>query len=310
MNVLISTSSFAQHSREPLELLEAWGARYRLNAQGRKLAADEIASLLNDVDGLIAGTEPLTREVLARAPQLKVISRCGTGLDNVDLDAAQEFGIDVRNTPDAHVDAVAELSFAAILSLLRHLTEADRTVRSRDWHKPMGRLLRGKTVGLVGLGRVGRRLIELLSPFEVAVLACDPCEDREFAMANDVEYVSLDNLLERSDIVSLHLPYGKQAHHLIDRSRLGRMKPDAVLVNCARGGIVDEGALYEVMLAGRLGGAHIDTFEHEPYDGPLTELQNVTCSPHIGSYAVEGRIRMEREAVQNLIESLDGVRRP
>lgn len=305
MNVLISTSSFARHSREPLDMLEAWGAQYRLNAQGRKLTAEEIASLLGDVDGLVAGTEPLTREVLLRAPRLKVISRCGTGLDNVDLAAAEELGIQVRNTPDAHVDAVAELTLAAMLSALRKLPETDRSIRAGEWKKPMGRLLRGRTVGLVGLGRVGRRLIELLAPFHATVLATDPNEDRDFAASMGVQYVSLDELLEKSDIVSLHLPYSPDMHHFIDAERLGRMKADAVLINCARGGLVDEEALCDALQEGKLGGAHLDTFESEPYAGPLCELSGLTLSSHIGSYAVEGRVQMERQAVENLIACFD-----
>jgi D-3-phosphoglycerate dehydrogenase len=310
MNILISTSSFARHSREPLDLLDAQGARYRLNAQGRKLTADEIASLLGDIDGLIAGTEPLTREVLLRAPRLKVISRCGTGLDNVDLAAAAELGIQVRNTPDAHVDAVAELTLAVMLSTLRRLPEADRSIRAGAWEKPMGRLLRGRTVGLVGLGRVGKRLIELLSPFHVTVLASDPHEDRDFAAASGVEYVRLDDMLEHADIVSLHLPYSAQVHHLFDADRLSRMKPGSILVNCARGGLVDEAALCSALQEGHVGGAHLDTFEHEPYEGPLIGLPAVTLSSHIGSYAVEGRVQMEREAVQNLIACFDNETTP
>ncbi len=305
MNVLISTSSFARHSRDPLDMLEAWGAQYRLNAQGRKLTAEEIASLLGDVDGLVAGTEPLTREVLLRAPRLKVISRCGTGLDNVDLAAAEELGIQVRNTPDAHVDAVAELTLAAMLSALRKLPEADRSIRAGDWKKPMGRLLRGRTVGLVGLGRVGRRLIELLAPFQVDVLATDPNEDSDLAASMGVQYVTLDELLEKSDIVSLHLPYSADVRHLINAERLGRMKSDAVLVTCARGGLVDEEALCAALREGRLGGAHLDTFESEPYAGPLCELTGLTLTSHIGSYAVEGRVQMERQAVENLIACFD-----
>jgi D-3-phosphoglycerate dehydrogenase len=304
MNILISTSSFARYSRGPLDRLEGWGASYRLNAKGRKLTAEEISALLRDIDGLIAGTEPLTREVLEGAPRLKVISRCGTGLDNVDLSAASELGIQVRNTPEAHVDAVAELTLAAILDVLRHVTEADRCIRNGEWRKPMGRLLRGKTVGLIGLGRVGRRLIELLQPSEVALLATDPHEDCEYAAEHRVEYVKLDELLQGADVVSLHLPFCEEIRHLIDEERLSRMRPGAVLVNCARGGIVNEEALAVALEKGLIGGAHVDTFEREPYEGPLTELENVTLTPHIGSYAIEGRVQMEREAVENLIECM------
>jgi D-3-phosphoglycerate dehydrogenase len=305
MNVLISTSSFAQHSREPLDLLEAQGIRYRLNAKGRKLKADEIASILGDVDGLVAGTEPLTREVLLRAPRLKVISRCGTGLDNVDQAAAAELGIQVRNTPAAHVDAVAELTLAAILGMLRHVSGADRAIRAGMWQKPMGRLLRGRTVGLLGLGRVGKRLIELLAPFHVTLLATDPNRDMGFATTHGVGYVGLDELLAHSDVVSLHLPYSVEMHHLLGADRLRRMKAGAVLINCARGGLVDESALFELLQSGHMGGAHLDTFEQEPYEGPLRGLPNVTLTSHIGSYAMEGRIQMEREAVQNLLACFD-----
>lgn len=306
MNVLISTSSFGQYSREPLDLLDARGIRYMLNARGRKLEAEEIASLLSDMDGLVAGTEPLTRDVLLHAPRLKVISRCGTGLDNVDLKAAAELGIQVRNTSGAHIDAVAELSLAAMLAALRHLPQTDRAVRGGTWKKPMGRLLRGKTVGLVGLGRVGKRLIELLEPFQVQVLATDPQIDRDFADVHQVKYVALDELLEQSDIVTLHLPYSSEVHHLLDAKRLLRMKPEAVVVNCARGGLVDEAALFQALQSGRLAAAHLDTFEEEPYTGPLTGLENLSLSSHIGSYAVEGRVEMEREAVVNLLTCLVG----
>jgi D-3-phosphoglycerate dehydrogenase len=308
MNVLISTSSFARHSREPLELLEGFGATYRFNACGRKLSEDEIASLLHDIDGLVAGTEPLTRQVLRRAPRLRAISRCGTGMDNVDLEAAAELGIKVCNTPEAHVDAVAELALATILSTLRHLAEADRAVRSGEWKKPMGRLLRGKMVGFVGMGRVGKRLVQLLAPFEVSIQAADPCVDPEFERSHAVRYTALDELLESADIVSLHLPYSAELHHLVDRRRIRCMKSDAILVNCARGGLVDEEALYEALRDGHLGGAHLDTFEREPYEGPLSTLSNVSLSPHIGSYAMEGRIRMETEAVANLIDCLSNGR--
>jgi D-3-phosphoglycerate dehydrogenase len=305
MNVLISTSSFGRYSREPLDLLEAWGASCRLNAQGRKLTEAEIGAMLEDVDGLIAGTEPLTRQVMSRAPRLKVISRCGTGIDNVDLAAAAELGITVRNTPDVHVDAVAELSLAAMLAALRHLVTADREIRAGGWRKPMGRLLRGKTVGLVGTGRVGRRLVELLEPFHVEMLACDPNEDREFARSRRVRYLPLDDLLSRSDVISLHLPMTEETRHLIGRDRIERMQPGAVLINCARGGLVDEDALAEGLQEGRPGAAFIDTFEREPYDGPLKDLENVVLSPHIGSYAVECRTRMELESVRNLIHGFE-----
>jgi D-3-phosphoglycerate dehydrogenase / 2-oxoglutarate reductase len=304
IKILISTSSFAGDSREPLSLLDAAGVEYRLNPYGRKLKPAESIELLADVDGVIAGVELLDRNVLCQAARLKVISRCGTGMDSVDLAAAAELGIRVYNTPDAHVDAVAELTLAGILNLLREVGRADRLIRQGTWQKPMGRLLRGKWVGLIGLGRVGRALVGLLRPFHVTILAYDPYPDEQFAHENHIRYCELPELLAGADIVSLHLPYSAANHHLLNRSNLERLKPGALLVNCARGGLIDEDALADRLRDGRIAGAYLDTFEQEPYQGPLAELDNVLLSPHIGSYATECRVRMEMEAVRNLLAGM------
>jgi D-3-phosphoglycerate dehydrogenase / 2-oxoglutarate reductase len=304
IKILISTSSFAGDSREPLSLLDAAGVEYRLNPYGRKLKPAESIELLADVDGVIAGVELLDRNILCQAPRLKVISRCGTGMDSVDLAAAAELGIRVYNTPDAHVDAVAELTLAGILNLLREVGRADRLIRQGSWQKPMGRLLRGKCVGLIGLGRVGKALVDLLRPFNVTVFAYDPYPDEQFARENNICYCELPELLAEADIVSLHLPYSAANRHLLDRGNLERMKPGALLVNCARGGLIDEDALADLLRNGRIAGAYLDTFEQEPYQGPLAGLDNVLLSPHIGSYATECRIRMEVEAVRNLLAGM------
>lgn len=288
-------------SRRPLQLLEDFGAEYKLNPYGRKPTSPEMIELLKDADGLIAGTEELNRHVLSHAPRLKIISRCGVGIDNVDLEATGELGIHVCNTPEAHVDSVAELTLAGILDVLRHVSYADRLLRLQRWEKQMGSLLREKTVGIIGLGRVGMALVRLLEPFDVRVLAYDIDQHQALEQRNRVEYCSLNELLKHSDIVTLHLPYTTDTEHVLDRSRLAAMKPGAIVVNCSRGGLLDEQALYELLTEGKLGGAYLDTFEHEPYDGPLTNVPNVVLTPHIGSYAAESRLRMEVEAVKNLL---------
>lgn len=302
--IAVSTSSFGKYDPAPLNLLTEAGHEAALNPHGRKLEGPEAVELIQDAPGLIAGTERLDRETLAACPELRVISRCGVGVDGIDLEAATELGIRVLRTTDAHVDPVAELTLTAILSLLRHLAAAERDVRRGDWRKPMGRLLRHKTVGIVGLGRTGRRLVELLAPFDCRLLAADPREDPAFAAAHGVTYRSLDTVLETADIVSLHLDYSPAVHHLIGRPQLARMRSDAVLVNTARGGLVDETALAETLECGGLAGAYLDVFEREPYDGPLARLDTVQLSPHIGSYAVEGRVAMELEAARNLLDAL------
>jgi len=302
--VVVSTSSFARYDPRPLELLRAAGHEIALNPHGRRLEDTEIRELARHAQGLIAGTELLTRETLAVCTRLAVVSRCGVGLDGIDLAAAGELGIKILRTTDAHVDPVAELTLSGILSLLRRLGEAERALRSGNWRKPMGRLLKGKTVGIVGLGRTGRRLVELLAPFSCEIRAVDPAEDPIFAATHGVTYGDLRSVLSNSDVVTLHLEYSAAVHHLIAAPQLAVMKESAILVNTARGGLVDEAALVEALADGALAGAFIDVFEREPYDGPLAAMDNVLLSPHIGSYAVEGRVAMEIEAAQNLLTGL------
>jgi D-3-phosphoglycerate dehydrogenase len=225
----------------------------------------------------------------------------GTGLDSIDLTAAKELGIAVINTPDAHVEAVAELTLAGILDVFRHVSQAGRSIREGSWRKPMGRLLHGKVVAIVGLGRIGKALVRLLHPFDVTLLAYDPFPDEDFAGQFGIQYLSLESLLPLADVVTLHLPYSTDNYHLFDDRLLALMKPDSILVNCARGGLVDEAALFTHLQSGKLAGAYLDTFEKEPYEGPLTTLENIVLTPHIGSYAAECRLRMETEAVENLL---------
>lgn len=302
LTVLLSVSSFGEADERPVRLLEATGATVVPNPFGRRLKEEEISELIADADAVIAGTEPLNAAVLERAPRLRVISRVGVGLENVDLNAALSLGIVVRNTPDALTDSVAELTLGGILNVLRHVGEMDRAMRAGQWERKMGSQLHGRTVGIVGLGRIGRRLAELLAPFEVEVIASDRAPDVGAAARLGVRYVEFDELLAAADVVTLHLP--GLGHSLVGERELGLMKPDAVLVNASRGGLVDEAALLAALDAGRLGGAYLDTFEEEPYDGPLRKQPRVLLTPHAGSYSREARARMEFEAVQNLIDAL------
>lgn len=299
--VFISTSSFGKVDPAPLDRLKQSGVIFDTNPVGRTLSAEEAARFLADVDGLIAGTEPLTREVLASAKRLKVISRCGVGIDNVDLQAASDFGITVTTTNRAHIQAVAELTIGALIALLRQIPQNDRAVHAGRWEKTPGQLLYGRTVGIIGLGNVGKAVTRALQPFEVKVLAYDPFPDPDFAAQYAVTYTALDELMQRSDIVSLHVPYRPELHHLLNRDRLAQMRPGAYLVNTARGGLVDEDALCDLLESGKIAGAFIDTFEKEPYRGRLIDVPNAILSPHVGAYARESRVAMETEAVENLL---------
>jgi len=230
-------------------------------------------------------------------------------LDNVDLEAAKKRGVAVSATPDAPTQAVTELTVALILNVLRRINFMDRQVRSGAWSKEMGRLLSGKTVGIVGLGRIGRRAAELLRPFGVKIMASEPKPDRKWVKENKVRLTSLEELLRESDVVTLHIPYTEENRNLINAEGLKIMKRGAILINTSRGGLVDEDALYQALKSGYLGGAALDAMETEPYHGPLKELNNVILTPHIGSYALETRVQMEMEAAKNLIKMLTGERK-
>lgn len=300
--ILITTSSFSSAADAELAQLRSAGYEVVLNPHRRRLSEDEAQALLrSDVAGMIAGVEPLTRRVLASAKGLKVVSRCGIGLDSVDLEAARELDIEVLNTPDAPSGAVAEMTVGLTLAVLRRIAHADRQVRAGQWRSLMGRLLSAQVAGVVGYGRIGRKVAALFSAFGCRVLACDPAAT---AAAPGVTLCGLDELLAQSDVVSLHLPIGPGSAKLINAERIALMKQGAVLVNVSRGGLVDEAALQQALAAGRLGGAALDVFEKEPYAGPLAALDQVVLTAHMGSAAEESRAVMEREAAANLVRAL------
>ena len=298
--VLVSTSSIGEAA---LALLESAGLDVSLNPHGRKLTPEESRALLGEVTGLVAGTERLDAEVLAAAPKLRVISRVGTGMDAIDFEATAARGIEVYNTPDAHVDAVAELTLGGLLALLRGIAASDASIRAGGWQRPMGGLLRGRCVGLVGFGRVARRLAALLAPFEMTLLATDPAADPTEARAAGIELLAFDALLARADILSLHVP-GQGGRPLLDAAALQRLPRGAVLLNTARGDLVDEAALLAHLDADPDFSAYLDVFPEEPYRGPLASHPRVLLSGHIGSYAREARVLMERQAVEHLLHGL------
>jgi len=300
--VAIFLTTFAQNDREPLALLEKNGWRVELNPFGRMVTAPEIIELAKDAQGLIAGTENLSAEVLGQLKSLKVISRCGVGLDNVDLNAAKRLGMKVFSTPDGPTLAVAELVIALALDLSRQISLSDRNIRQGLWQKKMGSLFSGKNIGIIGFGRTGQAVAKLAGAFKAKVFYCDPVvRPSRFPK---FKRLSLGRLLKISDIVTVHVPLLEGTKYLIGRSQLALMKKEAFLINCSRGGVVEETAFYSALKENRLAGAAVDVFEQEPYQGPLKDLDNVILTPHIGSYAKESRIQMEIEAVRNLIKGL------
>ena len=305
--VLITTVPFGVE-RRPLELLEADGIEHVINPIGRRLREDELAEMAGHFGVIIAGTEPITARVMDAAPHLGLISRVGIGLDSVDLAAARERGITVSYTPEAPSPAVAELAVGLMLGLLRDIPRTDRVMRSGVWQRTMGRRLSNMTVGVIGVGRIGTRVIRHLTcGFPgVRILANDIQPDLGFAARYGVEWAPKDVIYKSADIISLHLPLTAHTRTLITAREMELMKPDVFLINTSRGQMINEGDLAAALRAGRIGGAAIDVFEREPYSGELATLDRCILTCHMGSMSDDCRARMELEATEEAIRFLRG----
>ena len=302
-NILITTSTFAAYHDAPLQQLREVGLDIILNPYGRKLTEEELISLVLQYrpDYIIAGTEKMSVRALdAMKPYVKLISRCGVGMDGINLEYAKQIGIKVMNTPDAPTAAVAELTLGIMLDLLRGISKADRNIRRSHFEKSMGNLLFGKTVGIIGCGRIGSYLAKLLQVTGCHVIGYDPCLRKHPI----IKLKPFLEVVEEADILTLHVPYTEGNHYLINKKTLDFMKPTAYLINASRGGLVNEGDLYEAIKGGKIAGVGLDCYEKEPYDGKLRKLDNVVLTPHIGSYAAEARCKQEMDAVTNILKNL------
>lgn len=289
---------------EPLDLLREHGYEVIINPYGRKLTEDEVIDLAKDCVGIVAGVEPLTARVMDALPKLKCISRVGVGMDSVDLEYAKQKGIIVVNTPNGPTRGVAELTLAMTLTLLRRIPQADAALKQHKWEKQIGNLIIDKKIGVVGLGRIGKLVATLFRGIGNPVIGYDPYADEVWAKAHNVELASFENVLKEADIVTFHIPSNKDKSPVVDAKELAMMKDGAFLINISRGGVVSETALYDALKSVKLTGAAIDVFTTEPYVGPLCDLDNIIMTPHLGSYAKEGKLQMEIDACQNLINVL------
>lgn len=301
--VFISTSTFGLYDAAVLERLKSARCQVEVNTLGRKLQPNETIEFLNKSQsiGLIAGIEELNDEVLRHVPSLKVISRCGGGLDTVDLDYCKRNNILVFNTPDAPTNAVAELTVGLMLTALRKIALADHNIRLGKWKPLMGSLLQNKVVGIIGFGRIGKRLAQLLTSFECKILFYDPYVEGGGVLGKKVE---LPELLKEADIVSIHASPEKHVRPFIGKEELLLVKKDALIVNVARGNAVDEKELLNALQERRIACAALDVFEQEPYKGLFTQREDVVLTSHMGSYAKESRILQEWQSIENLLSGL------
>jgi len=308
MKVLVTPRSFGKHSAAPVEMLRASGFEVVLNPQGRILEKDEMRRHIRDADAVIVGVDPLDRDVLEQADKLKIIAKYGVGTDNIDIDYAASRGIAVKTTLGANTEAVADYTFALMMAVARKVLPIDRACRQSDWQKLTTVDVYGKTLGLIGLGNIGKAVVQRAAGFEMKVLAYDAKPDEAFASERGVTYVaSLDALLEQADFVTLHVPLLPSTRHMIGEEQLARMKETAVLVNTARGGLIDEKALYEALRGNRIWGAGIDVFEQEPPDNEeLLKLDNIVIGSHCAASTVQAVDRMGIMASEHVIHYLAG----
>lgn len=288
-----------------LAILRAAGAEVIEPAGGDRARLPE---LLAGADALIVRSATrVTRELLAGAPRLRVIGRAGVGVDNIDVDAAAERGIRVVNAPTGNVLAATEQTFALLLALARRVPAADASMKRGEWDRRSyrGVELAGKTLGIVGFGRIGQRVAARARAFEMMIVACDPKIDPAVAARLAVPLLALDDLLRISDVVTLHTPLDGSTRGMLDAGRIARMKPGALLVNCARGGLLDEAALLAALEAGRLAGAALDVYDEEPT--PRRELvrhPHVVAAPHLGAQTREAQVRVAIETAERVVAAL------
>ena len=309
MKVLVTPTSFKKAENAAARaVLEAFADEIIYNETGVPQPGGARLPRGGGAGGDIAGLDYITEAVVEHMPEsVKCISRYGIGYDRVDLKACSRKGIKVTNTPGANATAVCELAFGLMLCAARDIPRLHRAVEAGDWPRSTGSELAGKTLGIVGLGAIGKKLALRALAFEMTVVAYDPYFDEAFASAHGIKKLELDELLKTSDVMSLHVPLTDATRHIINAERIASMKKGAIIINTARGGLIDEAACAEALVAGKLGGLGLDAFEQEPLlESPLKGLPNVIFTPHTGAHTAEAVSNMGIMAVQNLIDVLSG----
>lgn len=303
--VAVASRSFSRHPQLRAALLQRY-SQVTFNDEGKSLKGDELVAFLSGHDKAITALERLDESVLSRLPELQVIGKYGVGLDMIDLEAMSRLGKKLGWTGGVNRRSVAELVIAMMISLLRHIPQGQALIRSGGWQQLMGRQLSERTVGIVGCGHVGKDLAQLLRVFGCRLLAYDIRDFPDFYQAYGIEAVSLECLLGAADIVTIHLPLEESTKGMFSAERLQAMRPGSILINCARGGMVDEVALRELLKSGHLGGAGFDVFAQEPpEDMELIALPNFLCTPHVGGSAAEAVLAMGLAAIDGLDNAED-----
>ena len=306
--ILVTPTSFAKYNKDYISMLENAVKKVTYNRTGKPLSEKDLIPLVSDIDGFIAGLDDITSSAIKAAGNLKVISRYGTGVDRVDLKAAKKAGIFVTNTPGANSVSVAELTIGLAISAARNIPEGNSRTKNGGWPRLSGTSLSGKTFGIIGLGSVGKEVAKRLSCFNMRILAYDINFDAGFASQYDIVYTDTDNIFTSSDFISLHIPVFRDTVNIINKRSLTKMKKGAILINTARGELVDEDALYESLKSGHLKAAALDAFKEEPPNpqNKLLSLPQVVAAPHMGAATDDASNEMTRISIEECFAVLRG----
>ncbi len=309
-NVILSAPYMIPFADRFVPILEAEGCNVIIPSVNERLEEHELLKLVPDIDGTICGDDRYTRKVIQAAPRMRIISKWGTGIDSIDRAACEEFGIRIGNTPNAFTIPVADSVFAYLLSFARQTPWMDRHMKAGRWEKIAGKTLSECTIGIIGVGNIGKEVARRAAAFGMNVLGTDiQTVDPHFLAATTMRMTSLDDLLQRSDFVTLHTDLNPTSQHLMNAARFSLMKPGAVLINTSRGPVVDEPALVAALMKGRLGGAGLDVFEVEPLpqDSPLMQMDNVLIAPHNSNSSPAAWERVHQNSIRNLLHGLSEV---
>ena len=299
--ILITPRSFASYNDAPYKTLTNAGIEYIKNPVGGILTEEQLIQHLQGCDGIIVGVDPLTENVLKQT-NLKVISKYGVGTDNIDTEYCKKHNIEVTITQNANSEAVADYCFALMLSVARKVIEIDKDCRNKDWQKRIGTDIFGKKIGVIGLGAIGRGVVKRASGFSMDIYGYDIYKDDGFLQEHSVNFTDIATIVKECDFISLHLPLTK---HMIDAEMLKTAKPNLIIINTARGGIIHEGDLYNALKNNQIWGAGLDVFEEEPLlNSPLLELNNVVLGSHSGASTIGAVENMSDFAVKNIISVL------
>jgi len=309
--IFISNFPFARESSKPLDILNKTGWDIKINTLNRKLKSKELIDYALDCEGLIAGTENL-EYLIEKSVKLRIISRIGIGLDSVPLKLCKDKGIMVTYTPDAVTDAVVEFTIGLMISLTRHIVKADSEIRKNIWIRHMGKRIEESVIGIIGLGRVGTKVCKYLLSFKPMQVLVNDIKDKSKEIETlrnkglNILSSSKDEIYKKSDIISIHTPLTHKTKNMISTEEFNLMSKNTFLINTARGGIIDEHALYSVLEKNQIAGAAMDVFENEPYHDKLCELKNIILTQHMGSFSYDCRMNMELQASEAILDFFNG----